>query len=69
MPADQHKEHPEMEFLEIYLKKKTRVFFSKLFTVSSTGGFQRKPYYYLVLNILTKNPRNKKTQVYSLLAF
>jgi hypothetical protein len=52
MPADQHKEHPEMEFLEIYLKKKTRVFFSKLFTVSSTGGFQRKPFSSLVFGQL-----------------
>jgi hypothetical protein len=40
-----------------------------LFTVPSRGGFQRKPYSSLVLKILTKNPRNKKTWVYSSIAF
>jgi hypothetical protein len=35
-----------------------------LFTVPSTGRFYRKPFLSLVLKILTKNPREKKTGVY-----
>jgi hypothetical protein len=67
MPAALQKEHPEMEFMEIYLKK-TRLFSSKLFTVPSTGGFQRKPYSSLVLNILKKKRlisilKNRKMRV------
>ncbi len=39
-----------------------------LFTVPSTGGCQRKTYSSLVLEILSKNPRNKKTRVFSWIA-
>jgi len=39
----------EMEFLDM-----TRVFRSMLFTVSSTGGFYRKPYSTPVLNSIQK---------------
>jgi len=42
-----------MEFLDISLQK-TLVFCAMLFTVSSTGGFVRKPYSSVVLKILKK---------------
>ncbi len=40
-----------------------------LFTVHSNGGFKRKPYSSLVLKIPLKNLKNKKTLVYSRIAF
>ncbi len=52
----EEKNYTEMEFLDINLAKD-----SMPFTVPFTGRFQRKPYSSLVLKILTKNPRNKKT--------
>ncbi len=54
----------EMEFLDLNLTKH-----SMLFTVPSAGGFYRKPYFTLVLKIQTKNPRNKKTRLFSWIAF
>ncbi len=39
-----------------------------LFIVSSTGGL-KKPYSSLVFKILTINPQNKKTRIYSWIAF
>jgi hypothetical protein len=50
-----------MEFLDMNL---TTVFFSMLFTVTSTGGFYRKPYSTLVFKLHKKNPQNKKTRVF-----
>ncbi len=46
---------PEMEFLDINLTK-TQVFYAKLFTAHSTGGFERKQYSSLVLKIFQKYP-------------
>ncbi len=40
-----------------------------LFTFPSTGGFERKPYFFGFSKSLPKNPRNKKTRVYSWIAF
>ncbi len=42
------------------IKQKTRVFCSMLLTVPFTGGFYRKPYSTLVLNIHTKNPKKQE---------
>jgi hypothetical protein len=58
--------HPEMEFLDIKLTKVLSLFLRELFTVPSTGRFNRKPYSSLVLKkTLQKNPQNKKSQNYS----
>jgi hypothetical protein len=57
----------EMELLDITLTK-TRVFCSKQFTVSSRWILQ-KTYSAMILKLITKNPRNKKTRIYSWIAF
>ncbi len=49
--------------------QETRIFCSMLFIVFSTGEFYRKPYSTLVIKLHTKNPRNKKTLVYSWIEF
>jgi hypothetical protein len=58
---------PEMEFLDINWTKDLS-FCSMLYTVSSTGGFYRKPYSSLVLK-LHKKCAKQKNCVYSLKAF
>ena len=56
----------EMEFLDIILTKDSSILLHAIHSpFYCTGGFQRKPYSYLVLKIITKYPRNKKTRVYS----
>ncbi len=69
LPSFTTKMFPEIDFLDINLPKRLESFCSVLFKVPFTGGFEWKPYSSLVLKILTKNLRNKKTRVYSWIAF
>ncbi len=52
-----------------WIWQKIQVFCSMLFTVSSDGGFYRKPYSTLVLKLHTKKSAKQKTWVYSWKAF
>ena len=49
--------------------QKTRVFCSLLFTVPTTGRITENNTLLIVLKIITKNTRNKKTWVYSWMTF
>jgi hypothetical protein len=49
----------DMKSLDINLTKDSSLLLM-LCTVSTSGGFCRKPYFSLVLKIQTKNPRSKK---------
>jgi hypothetical protein len=53
---------PEMEFLDTNLTKDLNLLLHAIFTVSSIGGFYRKPYSTLVFKILNSYKKSAGTR-------